>query len=251
VRIENSFLPVQGVGEKTERKLWRAGVTHWDDFDGSAVGPTTAERIESFIETARERLTAGDARYFGRTFPSDERWRLYENFRDRACFFDIETTGLDQRRNEVTTVSLHQAGETTTFVRGQDLTTGRLREAFADADLLVTFNGKRFDVPFLEQNFDVALDHPHLDLMYPCRQLGLSGGLKAIEREVGLERDRPDISGRDAVRLWHQYERGDEDALETLVSYNREDTVNLRTLLDTVVDRLHADVFEPVVQDAR
>jgi len=82
--------------------------------------------------------------------------------------------------------------------------------------------------------------------MYPCKRLGLSGGLKPIERQLGIERDRPDISGRDAVRLWHQYERGDEAALDTLVSYNREDTVNLRTLADVVCDALHEDVFTPV-----
>jgi hypothetical protein len=246
VRIENSFIPVRGVGEQTERKLWRAGVTHWDDFDGSVVGSTTAERIQSFIDTARDRLAAGDAAYFDRQFPSGERWRLYENFRADACFFDIETTGLSQHRDEVTTVSVHRGGETETFVRGRDLTAERLRDAFADASLLVTFNGKRFDVPFLETSFDLSLDYPHLDLMYPCRQLGLTGGLKVIEQEIGLERDRPDISGEDAVRLWHEYERGDEGALETLVSYNREDTVNLRTLSDTVAERLHADVFEPV-----
>jgi hypothetical protein len=246
VRIENSFIPVRGVGEKTERKLWRSGVTHWDEFDGSVVGSTTAERIQSFIDTARDRLAAEDARYFGQQFPSGERWRLYENFRDRACFFDIETTGLDQYRDAVTTVSFHQDGETTTLVRGQDLTAERLREQFADAALLVTFNGARFDVPFLEESFDVSLDHPHIDLMYPCKQLGLSGGLKQIEKDIGIERDRPDISGKDAVRLWHEYERHDDDgALEQLVSYNREDTVNLQTLMDTVADRLHADVFEP------
>ena len=115
------------------------------------------------------------------------------------------------------------------------------------ADLLVTFNGARFDVPFLEQSFDLSLEYPHLDLLYPCRQIGLDGGLKAIERTIGLERDRPDVSGEDAVRLWREYERGDEGALETLVSYNREDAVNLRTLADTVTERLHADVFEPAL----
>jgi uncharacterized protein YprB with RNaseH-like and TPR domain len=248
VRIENSFIPVRGVGEKTERRLWEAGVTHWDEFDGSVVGSTTAERIQSFIDTATDRLAEEDARYFDQQFPSGERWRLYENFRDRACFFDIETTGLDQYRDSVTTVSFHQGGETTTLVRGQDLTAERLHDQFADAALLVTFNGARFDVPFLEESFDVSLDHPHIDLMYPCRQLGLSGGLKQIERDIGIERDRPDISGEDAVRLWREYERnGDDGALEQLVSYNREDTVNLQTLMDTVADRLHADVFEPVV----
>jgi uncharacterized protein YprB with RNaseH-like and TPR domain len=251
VRIENSFIPVRGVGEKTERELWAAGVTHWDEFDGSTVGPTTADRIETFIDTARDRLSAGDARYFDREFPASERWRLYENFRETACFFDIETTGLDERRNEVTTVSFHQAGDTTTLVRGDDLSAETLRAAVADADLLVTFNGARFDVPFLEHNFDVTLDHPHLDLMYPCKQLGLSGGLKQIERDVGIERDRPDISGRDAVRLWREHERGTDGSLETLISYNRADTVNLKTLSETVVDRLDDDVFSPAVERER
>jgi hypothetical protein len=79
--------------------------------------------------------------------------------------------------------------------------------------------------------------------MYPCRQLDLTGGLKAVERAVGIGRDRPDLSGRDAVRLWHEYERGDESALETLVAYNRADTVHLETLLDVVTRRLHDAVF--------
>jgi len=80
-------------------------------------------------------------------------------------------------------------------------------------------------------------------LMYPCRQLGLTGGLKEIEQRVGIDRDRPDLSGRDAVRLWREYQRGDEAALETLVSYNRDDTANMERLVDTVTTRLHDDVF--------
>ncbi len=248
MRIENSFIPVRGVGETTERRLWEAGVTHWDEFDGSVVGPTTADRIQSFIDTARGRLADGDAHYFGEQFPSGEQWRLYENFRAEACFFDIETTGLSQHRDTVTTVSFHQGGETTTLVQGDDLTVDTLQAQFSDAAMLVTFNGKRFDVPFLETSFDLSLDHPHLDLMYPCRQLGLTGGLKQIEGEIGVERDRPDISGEDAVRLWRDHQRGRDGALETLISYNREDAVNLRTLTDTVADRLHDDVFAPAAE---
>ncbi|MWV65765.1 exonuclease [Halorubrum sp. JWXQ-INN 858] len=249
MRIENSFIPVSGVGESTERRLWERGVHTWDDFDPGVdvrgVGSTTADRIESFIADARAHLDDGDATYFDRAFPSRERWRLYEDFRAETCFFDIETTGLDERRDRVTTVSFHQDGETATLVAGDDLTADALRERFADASLLATFNGARFDVPFLETAFGIDVDTPHLDLMYPCKRLGLSGGLKPIERSLGIERDRPDITGRDAVRLWHEYERGDPDALDTLVSYNREDAVNLRTLADVVCDSLHEDVFAP------
>jgi uncharacterized protein YprB with RNaseH-like and TPR domain len=244
VRIENSFIPVEGVGERTERRLWEAGVTRWEAFDPSVVGPTTADRIESYVSTARACLDDGDAAFFRETFPSGCHWRCYENFREGACFLDIETTGLDRYRDDVTVVGLHRPGETTTLVAGRDLTARRLGRHLDDADLLVTFNGKRFDVPFLESAFDVSVDVPHVDLMYACRELGLTGGLKQVERGVGIDRDRPDLSGEDAVRLWREYERGDDAALETLVSYNRDDTENLRTLMELVANRLDDTVFD-------
>ena len=243
VRVENSFIGVTGVGERTERGLWEAGVTHWDDFHPDPVGPKTGERIESFLDEGWDRLDDGDVAFFDERFPSGERWRLYETFADRACFFDIETTGLDHRWCDVTTVSVHRDGETTTLVRGDDLTADALRDVFADAGLLVSFNGKRFDVPFLEACYDVDLNMPHLDLLYTCKQLDLSGGLKRIEGAVGIERDRPDISGQDAVRLWREHERGRDGSLETLVSYNREDAENLRTLAETVTADLHDRTF--------
>jgi uncharacterized protein YprB with RNaseH-like and TPR domain len=200
---------------------------------------------------ARARLDDGDARYFGDRFPASETWRFYENFRDDAAFFDIETTGLESAHHDVTTVSVTRGGETTTLVRGEDLTTPALRELFADAPLVVSFNGKQFDVPFLEDCFDVSIDAPHLDLMYPCRRVDLTGGLKAIEKAVGIDRDRPDLSGRDAVRLWHRYARdGDDDALDTLVSYNRDDTENLRNLADVVANRLHEESIGAVADES-
>ena len=204
MRVENSFIPVRGVGEQTERALWERGVYTWEDFDGTVPGPAPADRVASFIDTARERLDDGDAHFFGEQFPSGSQWRLYENFREETCFLDIETTGLSQHRDDVTVVSCHRGGETKTFVRGRDLHADRLARELDDASLLVTFNGKRFDVPFLETAYDLPVDVPHLDLMYPCRRLDLTGGLKEIEQRIGLERDRPDISGRDAVRLWHE-----------------------------------------------
>ena len=250
MRIENSYIPVSGVGESTERSLWAEGATDWDCFDASLVGPSTADNIEAFIETASRRLEMGDSAFFDKAFPSSERWRLYENFRAEACFFDIETTGLNQEYDTVTTVSYHQAGETTTLVQGDDLTAENLQAAIDQASLLVSFNGIRFDQPFLETSFGLNVDCPHLDLMYPCKTLGLSGGLKAIEQDIGLERDRPDLSGRDAVRLWRQHESGVDGALETLISYNREDTVNLKTLAETVTDRLHEQVFEQACRES-
>ncbi|GAB3664156.1 ribonuclease H-like domain-containing protein [Halopiger thermotolerans] len=252
MRIENSFIPVRGVGETTERRLWERGITHWDEFDDGVdvVGDTLADRIETFIDEGRTHLERGDVAPFAERLPSASRWRLYENVRERTCFLDIETTGLDADRHEVTTVSCHRGDETKTFVKGRDLTSERLERELEAASLLVTFNGARFDVPFLETCYDIDVDVPHLDLMYPCKQVGLDGGLKAIERELGIDRDMPDLSGRDAVRLWREYERGDESALETLVEYNRADTKNMRPLVETVTDRLHEQVFEAARDEA-
>ena len=250
MRVENSFVPVRGVGEKTERRLWRDGVTDWGSFEErgeEVVSGRRHGRVLSYIDEAREALGAGDASFFGETFPNGELWRMYRNFDDEACFFDIETTGLSPERNVVTTVSFHIDGETTTLVRGDDLTPGNVRGILNDASLVVSYNGKRFDAPFVESDLGVELETPHVDLMYPCRRVGLTGGLKTVEKTLGVGRDGvDDVDGREAVRLWHAYEDGDTAALEKLIEYNRYDAENLRAVLDAVHDRLHDEVFGSV-----
>ena len=59
MRIENSFIPARGVGEKTERRIWRDGVLHWDDFDPGLVGEKTGQNVSDFIQTAYEHLDDG------------------------------------------------------------------------------------------------------------------------------------------------------------------------------------------------
>jgi len=239
MRLEHSFIQVKGVGEQTERRLWRAGCTDWEAFDPDAVGQKTGDRIRQFVDVAGDRLAAGDARFFDDVLPTGERWRLYENFRESTLFLDIETTGLDHDRHSVTTVSLHRDGETTTLVRGDDLTRENLRAELAAADVICTYNGARFDVPFLETSFDLEITMPHLDTLYPCRRLDLTGGLKTVEERLDVDRSLPDLDGRDAVRLWHEHERGTDGALDTLIEYNQADTMNLEIVMDRVAERLH------------
>ena len=240
MKLENSFLHAPGIGEKTEQKLWKDGVRHWDDFShNSVLGSTKHQKVESFLQTARKNLEVGNTKFFAKKLPNKEIWRLYRNFSDKATFFDIETTGLDQQRNKVTTVSVYRNGESRTYVRGQDLTAENLRQEFFDSKIVVSFNGKRFDQPFLEHNFDLNMETPHLDLMYACKRIGYSGGLKTIEKELGIDRELEDIDGREAVRLWKRYENeGDEDALRKLVRYNRYDAENLEQLLKVAHERL-------------
>jgi len=248
MRLENSFIQIPRIGDKTEQKLWKKGITHWDHVeDSSNLTDAKKDRIMTFVEKARKNLEVKNSYFFGERMPSKESWRLYKNFSENACFFDIETTGLDKQKNKVTTVGTYRGGESKVMVRGKDLTREKLKREIDQASVLVSFNGKMFDVPFLEQNFDMKIDKPHIDLRYPCKRLGLSGGLKQIEKDLMIERELEDVDGREAVRLWKRYENGDEQALEKLVRYNRYDAVNLEELLELVHKRLTTKFYHPYV----
>src|SRR5262249_19410666 len=120
------------------------------------------------------------------------------------------------------------------YVQGQNLS--RFVEEIGEFTLLVTYNGKLFDLPFLRREFGLPLAHAHIDLRYPLAALGYKGGLKKIERSLGLEREGPValLDGWCAVLLWRYHEQGETGALETLLRYNLEDVVHLPQLLAVV-----------------
>src|SRR5262249_37494530 len=98
--------------------------------------------------------------------------------------------------------------------------------------LLVTYNGKSFDIPFIEGHFRARLSQAHIDLRWLLWGLGLKGGLKGCERQLGIGRPGlEDIDGFAAPLLWSEYRRGNVKALETLLAYNIKDTLSLHTLM--------------------
>ncbi len=130
----------------------------------------------------------------------------------------------------MTVVGLHRNGRTIALVRGETLTADRLQSELDTCDLLVTFFGTGFDVPYLRSKFpELRFSMPHFDLCIAARRLGLYGGLKHIEQKVGIDRESAlqGLDGWDAVRLWSQWCRGDSAALDMLLAYNRADTENL------------------------
>ncbi len=160
-----------------------------------------------------------------------------------VIFLDIETTGLSRYYDEITVVGwLHDACYHV-YVTGDDPT--HLQASLRQARVIVTYNGTLFDLPFLRRSFaDIQLPPIHADLRYIGRRVGLTGGQKAIERELGVAvRDgMQDVDGAEAVLLWHRYLRGSTDALRRLIDYNHCDVLGLRHLLDAMLSRL---VVEP------
>ncbi len=111
--------------------------------------------------------------------------------------------------------------------------TSRFKEDIQKYKVLVTYNGKCFDVPFLQSYFGIKLNQVHIDLRYVLKSLGYTGGLKGCEKKAGIDRgDLDGVDGYFAVFLWNEYQRNKNDkALETLLAYNIQDVVNLETLM--------------------
>jgi uncharacterized protein YprB with RNaseH-like and TPR domain len=120
------------------------------------------------------------------------------------------------------------------YIRGKNL--DDFIAAVAEFTLLVTYNGKVFDLPVLRRVFGLPLAQAHIDLRFPLATLGYKGGLKKIEQAIGVEREGPLalLDGWGAVLLWQYYEAGEVDALETLLRYNLEDVIHLPALLALV-----------------
>lgn len=239
------------MGKVTERQLWDAGIGSWDAFLGAEKLPSringNRRNLRSLVEQSAERHDARDSAYFDNVLPAGERWRLYADFRPRAAFVDIETTGLSPERGIITLIGVLDADGYTAYVHGENL--ADFREAVERYDLLVTFNGAAFDLPYIQHHFgSIFRGVAHIDLHFPLKRAGFSGGLKSIERqaEVGRPSDLSALSGYDAVLLWRMWQHGNEAARDTLVRYNAEDVASLPALAEIVYNRLSGRLYADV-----
>lgn len=158
------------------------------------------------------------------------------------AYLDIETTGLSPNECMVTVVGMYLCnGEDAKVIQlvGREITRDSLLDALEGVNILHTYNGSRFDLPFIHGCIGIDLNRmfPHRDLMFDCWKNNLYGGLKAVERQLGIERRLKDMNGWEAVKLWWKYvDSFDLDALNTLLEYNKEDVVNLKAIKVKLLD---------------
>lgn len=168
---------------------------------------------------------------------------IYLKAKDQALFLDIETEGLSKEKNAITLIGICKNDRYLVFVKDHNL-----EKAFpllASTPIWITFGGKNFDLPFIKKTFSELsyLNVPkfHLDLYEFTPLVGLKGGLKKIEKELGISRKTEGINGYDAVKLWQKWEKErDRKALRTLIHYNKEDVLNLKIILDYIIERVFA-----------
>ncbi|MBC2712958.1 MAG: ribonuclease H-like domain-containing protein [Desulfosarcina sp.] len=233
--LRHTFLHIPGIGPKTEAGFWAGGVDDWNAFFDDAslkLSKTKREAITDVLKESRRQLDLRNPGFFAHHLPANQHWRLFPEFRSRTAYLDIETTGLDEDCT-ISTIAVYDGSTMATYVQGRNL------DDFIDDiyhyKVLVTYNGKCFDVPVIERTFGRCLDHAHIDLRYVLASLGLKGGLKRCEAQLGMNRgEMEEIDGLFAVVLWKAYLRNrDDQALETLLAYNLQDAINLESLMVT------------------
>jgi hypothetical protein len=118
----------------------------------------------------------------------------------------------------------------------------RVRERLAATSMLVTFNGKSFDMPLLRTRFAMARmqpppSPPHLDLLHVARRVHgkrVKQGcrLVAIERDVlGFERVDDVPSGEVSECYLHFLRTGDARALLGVIEHNAWDVVAMAAMV--------------------
>ena len=124
-----------------------------------------------------------------------------------------------------------------------------LASSLAAADLMVSYNGKTFDLPLLRdrrrlQRGPALPEPPHLDLLHPTRRLFRKAWpdcrLVTSERQLlGLFREH-DLPGSEAPRAWRDYLAGaPSDELAGVLRHNALDVLSLLALGPALIRALH------------
>ncbi len=251
--LKNSFIFLDKVSYATEKKIWAQNIKTWEHFldakEIAGFGNSRKIFCDQQIKKAKEATWNQDALVLKNLFPQAEHWRLYDYFKDDVCFLDIETSGY---YGDITVLGMYDGNETKIMVKGKNLNAQLLGQMLKQYKLLVTFNGASFDIPVINKYYPNTIPNiPHLDLRHPLAKLGYSGGLKQIEKQLGIRRAEgvQGMQGSDAVSLWHLYKAtGEERYLEKIIQYNEEDIINLKPLAEFVYENMKKKIFSENTQ---
>ena len=168
-----------------------------------------------------------------------------------VCFLDTETTGLSGGTGTMAFIVglgffadeafhlqqyfLRDPGDEPAMVEA-------LKASFPGFEALISFNGRCFDVPIIENRFILARTVPplrdkvHVDLLHPARRLwryALSScALTALERKVlGVQRQQADVPSGVIPLLYRDYLRtGDARDMQRVLYHNQIDILSMVTL---------------------
>lgn len=176
--------------------------------------------------------------------------KIKMNFREkRMIFFDIETLGLNPQFYPVILIgmSYEESGKYIVEqffaedILEEESILGEFKQRLNPSDVLVTYNGKNFDVPYINKRMeryglDFVLNQEHLDVICHVRpnkkKLGLqSCSLKNVEKFLNLDREDT-IDGAESIKLYNRYIKSREENIkQKIMLHNFEDVYNLPGIL--------------------
>jgi uncharacterized protein YprB with RNaseH-like and TPR domain/predicted nuclease with RNAse H fold/adenylate kinase family enzyme len=275
--IESTFLHLPRVGPVLERRLWASGFVDWDklwraltsgvsarecvrerqqrtlfdeplglrdrDFD-----PLTTAWIDC-IDQSRAALETNNHKFFLERLRPSAHWRLLPAVMDDALFLDIETTGLSREHHYVTVIGALFHGQFHQWAWPQSPKS--LADLVEQAAVVITFNGARFDLPFLSRQIpSLPRAKAHIDLRHVAHAAGIKGGQKEIECAFQMARTATieDFDGEQAVFSWCASLYGNESEYRRLLRYNRADVEALPHLSVNLYNSLCREATAPAQQ---
>jgi len=183
----------------------------------------------------------------------DPRAATGADWASRVVFFDLETTGLSGGAGTLAFLAGCGWFEDDSFKVRQFLLSGpagehamldALTEIFESASLLVTFNGRAFDLPLMETRWAFHRrdcptgDLPHFDMLPPARRLWRwreddgDCSLSAIERAVLRFHRVGDVPGFEIPSRYFRFLRtGDAEVIRGVLEHNRHDLISLAAVM--------------------
>jgi uncharacterized protein YprB with RNaseH-like and TPR domain len=234
--VTGTFIHLKGIGPGANQKILDAGLQNWQmALEHSELLPLSKAKISSVTDELKrysDELQNDNWFNLVAALPAKEHWRVLKDNLHRISYFDIETDGKSMYEGEPTVICCYHRGEMLTYMNGENL--DDFPDILDDIDMLTSFNGASFDVPYVQTYFSIpTFPCPHIDLRWICHHKGLKGGLKAIEVELGMNRDANvhGVDGLEAIALWQKWKwYRSEPALERLIHYCRADVMGLEVL---------------------
>jgi uncharacterized protein YprB with RNaseH-like and TPR domain len=189
--------------------------------------------------------------------------RPFDGVGERTLFVDLETTGLSGGAGTVAFLVGCGWFDLGAFQVRQFLLTSyaserallcAVAECFGATSLLVTYNGKTFDVPVMETRWlfhrmEMPLDGvPHFDTLHAARRLwkpravDAESGCRLVELERALfdVRRVGDVPGNEIPSRFFRFLRsGDPRPLEPVLEHNRLDLVSLAAVTARAARLVH------------
>lgn len=237
--LRHTFSHIKNITAAREKKLWQQNILSWEDYIKYFPQQLSliTEQHNDDIKNSIQALHKKDISYFINKINRHDFYRIAATFPSEVLFLDIETTGLSCYYDNITIIGWSIGTQYDVYIQGDDKK--NFIQTMNTAKIIITFNGTLFDLKFIKKEFpSINIPQCHIDLRFFAKSVGLTGGQKSIEEQIGVQRPQKikSILGESAPILWHKYKKGDIKSLKKLIEYNHADIEGMKHIFDMCID---------------